>query len=70
MEVIIQKLKPPYPDCEECSRKARFRILIKYGQGNRIREELLVCTTHLKQQVLIAEKLVESFKKFKKFTIK
>ena len=62
MKVKIEKLKPPYPPCEECwERKAKFRVIIWYGQGNKHKESLELCKLHLKQQILIAKKLLKAF---------
>ena len=39
MKVKIEKLKPPYPPCEECwDRKARFRVILWYGRGNKVKK--------------------------------
>jgi len=66
MKVRIERLKPPYPSCEECwNRNARFRVIIRYGKGNKEKEVLNLCKIHLNQTILIAKKLLKAFKRVK-----
>jgi len=61
MKVKIEKLKSPYPPCEECWKKARFKVIVRYGQGNKYKDTLTLCKLHLKQQVLISKKFLKAF---------
>jgi len=63
MKVKIEKLKPPYPPCEECwtDRKAKFRVVVRFGQGNKYKKTLRLCKLHLNQKMLIAKKFLKAF---------
>jgi len=62
VKVRIEKIKsPPYPPCEECWKKAKFRIIVRYGQGNRHKETSELCKTHLKQSALLCKKFLKAF---------
>jgi len=66
VKIIELKQQPPYVRCEGCSNRAKYRIIIKYGQGEKEKDIIDVCKIHFRQSVLMCEKFLKAAKRFRK----
>jgi len=65
MKVKIIKISDEYSSCSGCFSRAKYKIIVKYGRGERNEDTFYVCKRHLNQTILYCRKFLEVVKRLK-----